>query len=179
MRRSVCSAGVDAEAEDRAVQPALDHRLDEIAVRARRVKIDRHVERLAGFEDRPEFRIVEPFAIGVAVEDRALESELVHGTLDLLGRVCRILRREGRERGVARGIAPDRFGRFVIHRNRKRARVIGVQRIDAGRREQQELHVDAGRVHVGDAARPEIEQPVADEASAAPPRCEDRSPRGS
>ena len=46
---------------------------------AARMDVDASIERLGGFEHRPVLRIIEVLAIGVAVQDEAVELELANG----------------------------------------------------------------------------------------------------
>jgi hypothetical protein len=58
--------------------------------RQRGMQIDRHVERLRALVDRPEPLVVEKHVIGEPVQHGALEAELAHGALELVGGGLRI-----------------------------------------------------------------------------------------
>src|SRR5215208_5898268 len=51
--------------------------------RIARVNVDGHVQGCRAFEDRPELPVVEILAIGMRVDDRALQPERAHGSLQL------------------------------------------------------------------------------------------------
>jgi hypothetical protein len=61
------------------------------------VDIDGHAERFGRGEDVPKLLIVEVLAVSVRVDDRALETELRHGTFELPRRRSRRLRRDRRK----------------------------------------------------------------------------------
>src|SRR5579862_7121467 len=64
-------------------------------MRVARMEIDRHAQGLGRLEDRPEFLIVEKFAIAVAVDHRALETPILDRALELLDCSRDIGRRQG------------------------------------------------------------------------------------
>jgi hypothetical protein len=61
-------------------------------------------------------RVVEIDAPGVAVDQRALEPELFHGALELVGGFARILHRHRAETAEARGMLGDLLRHRVVDR---------------------------------------------------------------
>ena len=130
------------------------------------MQVDRDVERLAGLEDRPELRVVEVLAVRVRVDDDALEAELAHAALDLLGGRRGILRCRGRQTGVALGIARDRGRELVVGIVRDGVGRGRVEHLHARAGQRQDLHVDAGVVHVGEPPLAEVLQALDDRGRA-------------
>src|SRR5690242_13132110 len=97
------AARIEGEAPGRALQLFISREigLDCIRVRHCRMEIDRHIQRLRGLEDAPEFLLVEESALGVAVNHRAFEAELLDATLQLARRGVRIRRWQRGEAGEA------------------------------------------------------------------------------
>src|SRR5262245_2878655 len=79
-------------------------RAAELRRRIAGVDIDRHIERSGTFADRPEPLVVEIFAVGVRIDDSALEPERPYGALQFLGGRVRVLGRQGSEACQAIGI---------------------------------------------------------------------------
>ena len=86
--------------------------------------------------------------------------------VDFLRGGLRILRRDGGEAGVTRRVLADGVGELVVAGGGQRIGRGGVEHLHAGRGEHQHLHVDAAGVHVGDAIRAQVLQPIDDEARA-------------
>ena len=66
------ATGLDRESESRAVQSALEKRLDHLRRRRIGMQINRDIQRFGRFEDLPEFGIVQVLAARMGVDDRAL-----------------------------------------------------------------------------------------------------------
>ena len=124
------------------------------------MEVDRHVELLGALVDRPELLVVEEHAAGQAVHHRALEAELGHGALELVGGGLRIVGRQRREGREALGMGGAGRGEPVVDAAHQRGRAVGRQLLRRGRAVRDHLHVDAGLVHLLDAQRAEIEQPL-------------------
>ena len=146
---------VDAEAEHGAVEPTLKQRTDEALRRSLRVEIDRSAERFCRCEDRPVFRIVGVFAVDVSVQDHRLESQCL-AALDLLCRPGGILRRDRGHADEAVGVASAGVGQLIVGIGGQSPGFIHSKHVGARGRERDDGLVDAGRVHVGEAARPQV-----------------------
>ena len=100
--------------------------------------------------------VVEERALGVAVDHRPLEPELVHGAIELAhGR----LRVRGRQRRKARepvGMFGDRIGKAIVGVARHWDRNIGREPLRPRLAEREHLHVDPGRIHVAQPRLAEI-----------------------
>ncbi len=155
-------AGLDAKAIDRAVESGLDERRDHRLRRGIRVQVDRHAERLAGLEDRPELLVVQVLAVRVRVEYHALEAQPAHATLDLFRSARGVLRRRGGEPGVAVRMTRDGGRELVVGVARDRAGRGSIEHLDAGGGERQDLHVDAGFVHVPQPTFAQVLDPLDD-----------------
>ena len=150
---------LDAEAEDRAVEPGLDHRADHRIGRRLGMDVEQLPSLDAGAQDRIELGIVEILALRVAVDHHALEAELLAAG-DLVRAPLRILRRDRGHADETARMARHRLGEPVVGANHHRFGLVGFEDLNARRGQRQDRDVDAGRVHVGDAAVAEIEQPL-------------------
>jgi hypothetical protein len=130
------------------------------------MNVNRHVERFGRREDVPELLVVEVFAVGVRVHDGALQAEGAHAALELGGGCGWILRRDSCEARVARRVRRDRGRELVVDGACQRDARRRVEDLHSGGRQRQDLEVDARRVHVADAPRAQILQPLADGAGA-------------
>ena len=103
---------------------------------------------------RLEARIVQVLAQDVGGEHRALEAELGHGALELIGGAFGILHRQRGYAQEARGMGGDVLGHLVVLNPRQHGaerRLLGVK--ISLRRGRKHVHVDAGRIHVLEPAR--------------------------
>ncbi len=141
----------------------LDHRL----LRQRRVDVDRHVQRLRPLVDRPEPLVVVKEAAGQAVDHRALEAELGDGALQFVGRGARIGGRQHGEPGEAVGMGAHRRVEAVVDATRQRHAGCGIDRLQSRDRMRQDLQVDAGFVHLLEAQRAQIVEPLDNVAAGA------------
>ncbi len=128
--------------------------------------VDRHVQGLGGLEDRPELLVVQIFVVGVGADDHALQPQLGHPPLDLLGGGGRVLGRAGGEGGEAVRALGDLLGDPVVGEGGEAYRLVLVHDLHARRGQRQDLHVDARGVHVGEALIAHIGHAVADEGGA-------------
>ncbi len=126
-------------------------------VRRRRMQVERHVERLGALEDRPEALVVEKHAACQPVHHGALEAELGHRAFEFVGRRLGVGGRQHRKAGEAVGMGAHGLGEAVVGAARKAHRERGIlDPLHRRRAVRQHLHVDPGRVHLGDAALPDI-----------------------
>ncbi len=135
---------------------------DDRRVRQRRMDIDRHIELGGPFPDRPEPLIIVKDAAGHAVDHRAFEAELGDGALQFVGRGARIGGRHHGEGGKTIRVALNRLMKPVIGPARQRRPGFGVDRLQSGDRMRQDLQIDAGLIHLADAQRAEIVEPLDD-----------------
>ena len=123
------------------------------------MQIDRQIELLGAGKDRPEFLVVEEFAVREPVQHGALEAELCRA-LELVGGGVRHGSRQRRKTGEARRVLGDDRGETVVDAGRHCGRGFSRQFLRRRRAVREHLNVDAGVVHFLDAQRPEIMQPV-------------------
>ena len=126
------------------------------------MQVNGHVQRLRALENRPEALVVDVHALladqGEAVHHRALETELRHGALQLIGRGFGVWRGQCGERGEARWVGFDRLLQPVVGANGQRHCDIGGEPVGRRRALRQHLEVDAGLVHLPQAQFPEVEK---------------------
>ncbi len=120
------------------------------------MEIERHVELLGPLIDRPELFQVEKFAVRHAVDHGALEAELGHGALELVGGGLRVDGRQRGEGGEALGVGRADLGEPVIDLPRQLGGDIDRQFLRRGRAMRKQLDVDAGLVHVFQAQLAEV-----------------------
>src|SRR6185503_9889747 len=163
--------GLDAEAPGRGHQAGelldvvlvvgLDHGL----VRYGGMDVERDVERLRALEDRPEALVVEEemrtVHRGEAVHHRALEVELGHRALELVGGRLRVRGRQHGEAFEPALVLLDGLMQPVVGALRERHRGRGVDALRGGRAVRHDLQVVAGFVHFLEAEFAEVvEAPV-------------------
>src|SRR5580698_3716296 len=142
--------GFHGEAEDGAVQATLDKRADHRFRRRCGMNIDRNIQMLSGFEDWPEFGIVQVFATRVAVDDGAFQSELPDAALQFLGCSCRVLRSyRGQTRKPIR-VLSNGVRQLIVEGSRERRGLRRVENLHAGSGERKDLHRDAAVIHVAE-----------------------------
>ncbi len=112
------------------------------------MNVHRHVQMLGGFEDGPEFWIVQIFAARVAVDDGAFQSELAHAALQFLSSADGILRSDGRETGETVGIFSNCISQLIVERLAPARGFRRVENLNARCGERKDLHRDAGVVHI-------------------------------
>src|SRR5580704_9276634 len=122
------------------------------------MQIDRHAELFRGFEDRPKELIIEIASAMVAVNHGAGEFLLAHAPLELSGGLLRLTGRQYGKAADALWIFLDRGGEEIVGVADDGRRVGLVELLDARRGERHDLHVDARRVHGGDALVAEVAQ---------------------
>ena len=113
-------------------------------------RVDQHqrVELLGLLPERRESRIGQLLAVDVGENLDALEAELLHAALELLGRFVAVLHRHAAERDQPVLVLADIFGDAVVERaGGLHADIDGQVVIDLRRRRADELHVDAHLVH--------------------------------
>ena len=128
------------------------------------VQVDGHLQPFGAGEDRPEFGAVDEVAVAEAVDECAFEPTLLDGALELVGRG---LGQDGREHGEASeavwALGHD-VGERVVHRAASVDGDVGGEALAAGGLVREDLHVDSGRIHLGDPGVREVEEAVADAA---------------
>ena len=95
------------------------------------------------------------------MDHRALEAELGHRALELVGGGLRIGRGQHGEALEPVGVRADDLVQPVVGAARERHRGLGVEALRGGRAVRQHLHVDAGLVHLLQAQLAEVVQPLA------------------
>ena len=131
-----------------------------LGLRQSGMQIDRHVELFGARINRPEFLVVEEGAVGEAVQHGALEAEFFHAALELVGSRLGHRGRQAGEGGEALRILGDLGVQAIVDAPRERGRGFGRQFLRRRRAERDHLHVDADVVHLLDAQRAEIVQPL-------------------
>ncbi len=129
----------------------------------------RNVERFGGFEDVPELRIVEELALRVRVDDDALESQLADGAFGFDSRALWILWGNGAERGKPRRIFPDGLRDLIVGAGGQPGGRIGIEDLNAGRGEREDLQIDPRAVHVGDPALTDVGKSLRQQSPRAEP----------
>ena len=124
------------------------------------MEIDRHVELLGALVDRPEFLEVEKFAVRHAVQHGALEAELGHRALELVGGGLRVDGGKRGEGGEALGVGRADLGEAVVDLPRQVGGDVGTKLLRRRRAMREHLDVDAGLVHLLEAQAAEIEEPL-------------------
>ena len=95
------------------------------------------------------------------MDHRAFEAQRGHGALELIGRRLGIRRGQHREcREAAIGLV-DGLLQPVVGCARDRRRGLGIQALRRRRAVRQHLQIDAGFVHLADAQRPQVGEPLA------------------
>ena len=153
------TTGLRRPAEDRLRETriALERRRD--GHRVCRMEIDRYVECRDALPERQAARIVEIDALGVAVDQRALETELFHRALQLGGGLARILHRHRGETAEARGMLGDSLGQRIVDHLRLADRRRGIAlALDSRLKERQHRDVDTGLVHGVETQRVDLRQ---------------------
>jgi hypothetical protein len=123
------------------------------------MQVDRHAQRFGSLQDRPVELVVEIASAIVAVDRRALEA-LTDAALQLFDRVLGRSGRHGGEAGETGRMLFHRIGEVVIGVAGHGDGVRRLHLFDAGCRQGQDLHVDAGSIHFGDALGVDVAQPV-------------------
>ena len=120
------------------------------------MQINRNAERFGGLENFPELRLVQIFAARVGVDDRALEVQRFHGSLQFLRGGGRILRRNGGKSRKAVGMLSNRLGKLIVERCGERDGGWRIENLNARRSERKNLLRNSGGVHVADAALAQV-----------------------
>jgi hypothetical protein len=95
------------------------------------VQIDRHVQRLRSFEDRPELLIVKVFAACMGVDDGSLQAERPNPAFEFLSGGGRILRCYGCKARETVRILPNRRHHEVIAGSREGHRQRSIEDLHA------------------------------------------------
>jgi hypothetical protein len=122
------------------------------------MQINRHVQVSRCFEERQEGSIVKKKAFGRAVDKSARKTQPGDAAIEFSsGRVC-IFQGDHGKAGETIWVGAHRVRQFIIHvmgqcRGRRH-----IERIEAHGGERENLQIDAGLVHVRDAAAAKVEQ---------------------
>ena len=111
------------------------------------MQIDRHVELFGTLQDRPIEFVVEIAAAIVAVDDRAFEA-CANSALQLRGGFFRRCRRQRGKPGKALGIFLHGVGKEVVGLSRHRDGFVLRALLGPRILQRQDLHIDAGGVHL-------------------------------
>ena len=131
------------------------------------MNVHRNVQVLGGFEDRPEFGIIQIFAARMAVDDGALEPQLANPAFQFLGRAGRILWRDRCQTSEPIGMLSNRIGQLVVEFAGQRGGLGSIKHLHARRGQQKDLHRDTGVIHIAQA-------PIAQVLDAFRERCRSR-----
>ena len=128
------------------------------------MQIDRYIQRLGTFEDRPEALVIDeqPLTVddGEAMHHGALEAVLGDGALELIGGGLRIGRRQRGKGGKARWMRLHRQMQPVVGLTCQPDRADRVEPVRAGRTLRDDLKVHTCLVHLADAQLAQIKQAV-------------------
>ena len=123
----------------------------------RRVQIERHIECLCTFKNRPETLIVKEDTVGQPVHHPTLEAKPGDCSFKFVGRSLRVWGRQHREGCKAIGMGAHRFGEAVVSRSRQPHRKLRIGNLLHRRGAvRQHLDIDPGSIHFGDPAVPDI-----------------------
>ena len=114
----------------------------------------------------------------MGVEDHRVQPQRADAALDFLGRGGRILRGDGRHAREPVREAGDGGGEFVIAGPRQRGAGRGIEDMGPGGGQGEDLHIDTGGVHVGDAPFVQPLQPLDDRAGARARAAQVEAPHG-
>jgi hypothetical protein len=113
----------------------------------RRMQVERHVERVRAFEDRPEPSVVEKEPVGEPVHHSSLEPESGDRALEFVGGRLGIGSRQRGKGGKPVRMGAHRLAEAVIGPARQWHSGFRVQLLKPRHRMRQHLHVNAGFVH--------------------------------
>ena len=124
------------------------------------MQVDRHIERLRALEDRPEPLVVEKDAVGEAVDHGALEAELgdvrSSSSAAAFGSLVGSAAKAAKRLRVGR----DRCMQPIVDAAGERDSIGAGELLRRRRAVREDLHVDAGFVHLLEAQIAEIMQPL-------------------
>jgi hypothetical protein len=120
------------------------------------VQVERHAQALGALEQHIEGGIVEEASVRMPVDHRAPEAQLGDRALELVGGGLGRRGRQGGEAGEAVGVLGDGARERVVGLARERDRRVGIEVLDPRRRVADDLQVDAGVVHGGQASLAEV-----------------------
>src|SRR6185437_12633533 len=123
------------------------------------MEVNRYIELLGAFVDRPELLEVEKLAIRHAVQHRALESELGNGAIELVSGGLRIDGRQGGKGGKTLGIGRANLGKSIIDLTGEAGGDVSSELLGGRRAVREHLDVDACRIHLLEAQAAEIKEP--------------------
>src|ERR1700741_4369538 len=124
----------------------------------RRMQIDRCAERFGGLQYRPEKFVIEIATTLMAVDQSTGESLITKAMFELFSRAIRCLNWQRVQAGQSRRVLGDGVCQHIIGVASEYLCVANFQLLDTRRGQRNHLHVDAGGVHLGDAALAEVAQ---------------------
>jgi len=114
------------------------------------MQVDGRIQGLGRLENGPECRVVQVLALGVRVDDDALEAEFARPALDLLGRARGILRRDRGQAAEPVRVPSAGLRQLVVGQRGHGDGPVPVQDLGTRAGQRDDLPVDARRVHVRD-----------------------------
>ena len=122
------------------------------------MEINGNVQVSCGFEDGEKARVVKEDAFRGAVHQGPWKSQASHAAVQFRGSGVRIFQGKAGKTGEASGMGTHCARQLIVDVADQRRRGRGVERIDARGNQGQDLEVDAGLVHVCNAAGGQIEE---------------------
>src|SRR5580692_11825835 len=126
------------------------------------MEIDGNVETLGAFQNGPIKLIIEISPAIVTIDDEAFEALAADTAFQFSNSLVWRSGRHGRQAGKARRVLLHRVGEVVVGVARHRNGIRRLHLFHAGRRQRQDLHIDAGRIHFLQPFGAEITKPVHD-----------------
>jgi hypothetical protein len=128
------------------------------------MQVNRRVQRFGGLKNRPELGVVQVLAARVGVDDHTMQAQFGVSAVDLFGGTRWVLRGDCSQSGEPLGVAAASLGELVIGKGSDTNCPVGVEGLDSGAGERNDLPVDSCGVHVGEPQPPEVLQPLFDES---------------
>jgi len=122
------------------------------------MQINRHIQVGRCFKERQEASIVKEKAFGRAVDQSARKTEPGDAAIEFSGGGICILQGNHGKAGETIWVGAHRVRQFIVHVMGQRCGRRHIERIEAHGGERENLQIDAGLVHVCDAAGAKVEQ---------------------
>src|SRR5262249_36113893 len=136
------------------------------------MQIDRDAERFGALQNRREELVIQIAAARVAIDQSAFEALLPDSAVGLLGRFVWHGARQCATGGGPRPAFLHRLCEEIVRFDSDRYLIRRLGLLDPGRIERKHVHVDAGRIHLGDALFADILELLANPYAVAPPVAE-------
>src|ERR1700722_732723 len=124
------------------------------------MEIDGNIESLGAFQNGPVELIIEISSAIVTIDDETFEPLVADTALQFRNGLVWRSGRHGRQAGKARRVLLHCVGEVIVGVARHRNGIRRLHLLHAGRRQRQDLHVDAGRIHFPQPFGAEIAEPV-------------------